>query len=82
MVFIEFVTVLLLFLFWIFGFKACGILVPQPGIEPTSLVLEGKVLTIGPPGKFQWYSFLELINIPLFVYTILCLCGIHLLMDI
>ena len=28
------------------------------------------------------YSFLELINIPLFVYTILCLCGIHLLMDI
>ena len=82
MVFIEFVTVLLLFLFWIFGFKACGILVPQPGVEPTSLVLEGKVLTIGPPGKFQWYPFLELINIALFVYTILGLCGIHRLMDI
>ena len=74
--------VLLLFMFWIFGCKACGILAPQPGIIPTSFVLEGKVLTTGPPGKSQWYSFLELINIPLFVCTILCLCGIHLLMDI
>ena len=33
-VFVEFVTTLLLFLFWLFGHKACGILVPQPGIEP------------------------------------------------
>ena len=31
-VFIEFVIVLLLF--WIFGHKACGILVPRPGIKP------------------------------------------------
>ena len=43
--FIEFVTVLLLFMFWIFGCKACGILTPQLGMEPTSLALEGKVLT-------------------------------------
>ena len=27
------------------------ILVPQPGIEPVCLVLEGKVLTTAPPGK-------------------------------
>ena len=30
------------FMFWIFGHKACGILTPQPGIEPTPPALEGK----------------------------------------
>ena len=30
---------------------ACGILVPWPGIEPTSPALEGGFLTTGPPGK-------------------------------
>ena len=30
---------------------ACGILVPQPGIEPTSPAVEGRFLTTGPPGK-------------------------------
>jgi len=30
---------------------ACGILAPQPGINLTSLALEGGVLTAGPPGK-------------------------------
>ena len=29
----------------------CGILVPQPGTELTSLALEGRFLTTGPPGK-------------------------------
>ena len=28
-----------------------GILVPQPGIKPTSSALEGGFLTTGPPGK-------------------------------
>ena len=32
---------------------ACGILVPQPGIEPTSPALEGGVFNTGPPGKSQ-----------------------------
>ena len=32
-------------------FVACGILVPQPGIEPESPALEGEVLTTRPPGK-------------------------------
>ena len=32
---------------------ACGILVPQPGMEPASLVLEGGFLTTGPPEKSQ-----------------------------
>ena len=51
-VFIEFVTILLLFyVFCVLG-KACGILTPQPGIEPTLPTLEGKVLTTGPSGKY------------------------------
>ena len=33
------------------GIEARGILAPHPGIEPLPLVLEGKVLTPGPPGK-------------------------------
>ena len=32
---------------------ACGILVPQPGVGPTSLALEGEFLTTRPPGKSQ-----------------------------
>ena len=37
-VFIEFITIFFLcFMFWFFGHEACGILAPQPGIEPTSL---------------------------------------------
>ena len=30
---------------------ACRILLPQPGIEPTSSTLQGRFLTTGPPGK-------------------------------
>ena len=37
--------------------KACGILVPQPGIEPTSPALEGRFPTTGPPGKFSEFLF-------------------------
>ena len=42
-VFIECATILLLF--WVFGQKACGILVPWPGIELTPHALEDEVLT-------------------------------------
>ena len=52
-VFIEFVTILLLFL-WVlcfFGPKTCGILAPQPEIKPTPPALEDEVLTTGPPGS-------------------------------
>ena len=38
-------------MFWFFDHEACGILVPWPGIEPAHLVLEGKVLPTGSPGK-------------------------------
>ena len=35
---------------------ACGILVPQPAIEPRPPALEGRVLTTGLPGKSRYYS--------------------------
>ena len=35
----------------------CGILVPQPGIEPTFLALQGEFLTTGPPGNSQSVDF-------------------------
>ena len=51
-VFIEFD--ILLHLFYVlsfFGHKACGILAPQPGKEPTPPALEGEVLSTVPAGK-------------------------------
>ena len=42
-------------MFWFFSHEACGILAPQPGIEPATPALEGEVLTTGPPGKSLMY---------------------------
>ena len=50
-VFIEFITIMLLFYVLAFGPEACGILASRPGIEPTPPALEGEVLTTGPPGR-------------------------------
>ena len=55
-VFIEFVTILLLFYVLVYGPEACGILTPQPGIELSLPALEGRVLTTGPPGKSLYLS--------------------------
>ena len=56
--FIKFVTVfLLLFYGGFFDPEACGILVPSPGIELPSPVLEGKVLTTGLPKKCRVNTF-------------------------
>ena len=38
-------------MFWFFDCEVCGILAPQPGVEPTPPALEGEDLTTGPPGK-------------------------------
>ena len=46
-------------MFWVFGRKACRILVPRPGIEPTPPALESKVLTTGLPGKSPTFEFLR-----------------------
>ena len=45
-------------MFWFFGPDACGVLSPSPEIELASPALEGKVLTPGPPGKFQISAFI------------------------
>ena len=36
---------------------ACGILVPQPEMEPKSPALKGRFLTTGPPGKSLFNTF-------------------------
>ena len=38
---------------WFCCFAACGILVSQLGIEPTSSALQGRFLTTAPPGKLS-----------------------------
>ena len=35
--------------------EVCGILVPQPGMEPLSAALEGRFLITGPLGKSSYY---------------------------
>ena len=37
--------------FFFFACKACRILAPRPRIESVATLLEGEVLTTGPPGK-------------------------------
>ena len=44
-------------MFWYFGGETCGIIAPQPGIEPVPPALEGKVLITRPLGK-PLYIFL------------------------
>lgn len=39
-------------MFWFFGFGACGILAPRPGIKLAPLALEKKILTTGHQGSF------------------------------
>ena len=60
---------------WFFGCEACGILAPQPEIEPSFPELKGEVLTTRPAGKSQvppnfktmilstWKPFLKVIEV-------------------
>ena len=45
------------FTFWFFGHQACGILASQPGVEPVSPALEGKLLTLVCQGSLFSVSF-------------------------
>ena len=56
---LNFTLLFLFYGFFFFGQEACGILAPQPGIETTPPVLEGEVLTTGPPGKSLCLSFVR-----------------------
>ena len=40
---------------FIYGHKACGILVPRPGLKLASSALEGGFLTTGSPGKSSFH---------------------------
>ena len=52
---------------------ACGILVPEPGIEPTSPALEVRFLTTGLSGKSL--LFLKIyINMPINICVTECVC--------
>ena len=50
-------------MFWFFGHETCGILAPQPRVEPTPPALEGEVLTTGLPGKSPQIIFHPLLGI-------------------
>ena len=58
-VFIEFITVLLLFYVLVVWPQGMWDLVPQAGIKPVPPALEGAVLTPGSSGKFQHTSLFE-----------------------
>ena len=45
------------------GSKTCGILVPQPGIEPIFPEMQGALLTIGPGGKPQTFGFSSAVSL-------------------
>ena len=45
------------FVSWRFGCQTCGLLAPQPRIEPAPLALEGLVLAAGPRGKALFCLF-------------------------
>ena len=51
-------------MFWFLGCEACGILAPQPGVEPAPLALEGEILTSGPVEKSLQLMFLSVIKCP------------------
>ena len=51
-------------MFWFFGCQACGVLAPQLGIEHASPMLEGKVLSTGPPAKSQQHFKLAKLSYP------------------
>ena len=44
-------------MFCFFGPEACGILAPQPWVEPMSTELEGEVLTTGLPNHWTAHLF-------------------------
>ena len=53
------------------GSMACGVLVPQPGIEPASPAPAGGFLTPGPSGKSPLYILSEM---PHYLSVILHFC--------
>ena len=51
-------TASVVYILSLWGCESCGILAPQPGIEPTPSALEGEIPSAGPPGKSHRVEFL------------------------
>ena len=49
-------------MFWCFGHKAGGILVPRPGIKPAPPALDREVSNTGLPDKSHWGLFFSRIS--------------------
>ena len=73
--FIEFVTIFFCFMLCYFGWEACRILVPQPGIGLASSAVEGEVLTTRLPGKSLCHSFKKISFSLQIMYTSSILLG-------
>ena len=58
-VFVEFVTLLLHFIFWFFSREAYGILASQPGSEHAPAALKGRVWTTGLSGKSLSFFYVK-----------------------
>ena len=56
------VSLKITFSFWLHH-ATCGILVPQPGIEPGSMALNAQVSTTGPPENYLLRDNLEQLHI-------------------
>ena len=54
-IFIEFVILLLSYVWEFSGHGACEVLAPQPGIRPAPPALKGEVLTSGSPATFLFF---------------------------
>ena len=49
-------------MFWYFGPKACEILAPQPGTEPTPSAFKEEVLITEVPSKSLFLTFCDLLR--------------------
>ena len=59
-VFVEFAKILLLlFMFWFFGYETHEFLALCPGIKSVPPTLTGEVLNTGPPGRSQKFIILS-----------------------
>ena len=58
-IFIDFVTILLLFYLLVLGQEACGILSPRPGIEPAAPTLESEVATFWTTREVPFHHLLR-----------------------
>ena len=56
------VSLKITFSFWLYH-ATCGILVPQPGIEPGSMAVNAQVSTTGPPENYLLRDNLEQLHI-------------------